>query len=335
VIERLRRLAKRLAERKSSRGENKKTIYVTYYHTGSQLLIWTLKGSDLNMVSVARSEKGLRGDIEIFRRQMLGFHPIKASARRLYRLVLKPVAHRLDSNDVVIIPYGALHTVPFAALHDGKDYLSKRYAFRYGSSFSAFAKEPASLTAEPNYLSVGWAGKTNDIPMAEKEAENFKTVYADATLLLGEDAKRNDFLAAVTKASLVHIATHAHYLENAPLSSSLELADGPLELTDILQLKLNGPLVVISACETGKGLLDGAHGTVSFQRAFLAAGASALLSSLWRVNDLGSALLMKYFFRELKEGQHAAVALQNAQNELRKRYAHPAFWAAFRLDDLR
>ena len=335
VVARLRQLAQRLALRKDAEGKTNTSVYVIYYHTGTQLLIWTLRGVDLQLATVAQSERALRGDVETFRRQLLGFHPIEASARRLHRTLIRPVEDRLTGKELVIVPFGSLHTLPFAALHNGKTYLTQRFAIRYAASLSAFDQKPPSTLPARKKLSVGWAGNADDIPLAEREAQNFASLFGDTTLLVGDKATRQSFLNEAPTASLIHLATHARYRENAPFSSSLQLADGGLKLTDILELKLQGPLVVLSACETGTGLLDGADGTVSFQRAFLAAGASALLSSLWRVNDLGSALLMKYFFRQLSQGQGAAFALQSAQNKLMKRYPHPAFWAAFRLDDLR
>jgi CHAT domain-containing protein len=89
--------------------------------------------------------------------------------------------------------------------------------------------------------------------------------------------------------------------------------------------------VILSGCETGLGPLDGADGVIGLHKAFLAAGARQVISSLWRVSDLGAALLMKHTFRLLAE-KPAAVALQAAQNRVRRRFSHPAFWAGFRLE---
>jgi CHAT domain-containing protein len=99
----------------------------------------------------------------------------------------------------------------------------------------------------------------------------------------------------------------------------------------VLGVTLPASLVVLSACETGLGVIDGAGSVIGLQRAFLAAGARRVVSSLWRVSDLGTALIMKHFFRQLRE--HApAAALQRAQQKVRQRLPHPAFWAGFRLD---
>jgi CHAT domain-containing protein len=148
----------------------------------------------------------------------------------------------------------------------------------------------------------------------------------------GEAATAERFRTEAATADLLHVATHADYRQDAPLLSGLELAGGPLRLVEVLGLRLPASLVVLSACETGLGHLDAARGIVGFHRAFLAAGARRVISSLWRVSDLGTALLMKHFFRRLAAGQPPAAALRRAQNTVRRRFPHPAFWAGFRLD---
>jgi CHAT domain-containing protein len=129
------------------------------------------------------------------------------------------------------------------------------------------------------------------------------------------------------------VATHADFRDDAPLQTALELADGELPILEVLGLKLKpGSLVILSACDTGLGRLDGGDAVIGLHRAFLAAGAGRVLSSLWRVSDLGAALLMKLFFRHLAGEAPPGLALRRAQNQLRRRFPHPAFWAAFRLD---
>jgi CHAT domain-containing protein len=103
-------------------------------------------------------------------------------------------------------------------------------------------------------------------------------------------------------------------------------------LLDVLGLRLRARLVILSACETGLGRLAGGDGIVGLHRAFLAAGAAAVASSLWRVSDLATALLMKHLFRALRRGLEPADALRAAQQELRRRFPHPAYWAGFRLE---
>ncbi|MEO6725408.1 MAG: CHAT domain-containing protein, partial [Blastocatellia bacterium] len=140
---------------------------------------------------------------------------------------------------------------------------------------------------------------------------------------------------------IVHFATHGLLNSEHPELSGLVLSlvdaagkpqDGFLRLHEIYNLKLNADLVVLSACQTGLGKQVKGEGLVGLTRGFMYAGAPRVVASLWQVNDLATAELMKHFYRALlKEGQRPAAALRAAQLELRKekRWAAPYFWAAF------
>jgi len=166
-----------------------------------------------------------------------------------------------------------------------------------------------------------------------RETEAFASAFEQTVTLQGPQATRARLLKEAVTADVLHIASHADFRPEAPLSTSIELADGELPLLELLGLKLRpGALVILSACDTGTGHLDGADAMVGLDQAFIAAGARRVVSSLWRVSDLGAALTMKHLFRGLARHGSPARALQQAQNRLRQRFPHPAFWAAFRVD---
>lgn len=99
-------------------------------------------------------------------------------------------------------------------------------------------------------------------------------------------------------------------------------------------LKLNADLVVLSACQTGLGKESRGEGLVGLTRGFMYAGAPRVVASLWQVDDLATAELMKRFYRGmLRDGLRPAAALRAAQLELsqQRRWAAPYFWAAFTL----
>jgi CHAT domain-containing protein len=87
--------------------------------------------------------------------------------------------------------------------------------------------------------------------------------------------------------------------------------------------------VVLSACETDRGKLLGGDEITGLTRTFLLAGAETVVSSLWKVSDDSTALLMKGFYERLKQGQSTAVALRESALEVRKQFAHPFYWAPF------
>ena len=93
-------------------------------------------------------------------------------------------------------------------------------------------------------------------------------------------------------------------------------------------LTLPGSLVVLSACETGRGKLAAGDELIGLTRAFMYAGAPQLLATLWQVDDKASSLLMDEFYRELAT-RPPADALRLAQTKVRTTYPHPFYWAAF------
>jgi CHAT domain-containing protein len=132
----------------------------------------------------------------------------------------------------------------------------------------------------------------------------------------------------------VHLATHGLLDEHAPLFSALLLSPAPgqpgrLSLYELMDLNVRARLVVLSACETGLGQLQGGDEVASLTRTILGAGARTVVSSLWKVSDDATALLMQGFYRRLRAGENAPGAMRGAAMEVRKQYPHPFYWAPF------
>jgi hypothetical protein len=132
-----------------------------------------------------------------------------------------------------------------------------------------------------------------------------------------------------------HFATHGELNENDPLASGLLLApggkdDGRLEVREIFGLDLTAQLVVLSACETGLGQLSTGDELIGLQRAFLYAGTPAVVTTLWKVDDRASFVLMREFYDRLAKTD-PGLALQAAQRAAMKEFPHPFAWAAFGL----
>ena len=106
--------------------------------------------------------------------------------------------------------------------------------------------------------------------------------------------------------------------------------DGILTAYEISQLDLsNTKLVVLSACETARGRIFPVDGVFGLQRAFKQAGAGSILMSLWKVDDNATATFMEYFYKFLFETNDRHEALKMAQDEVRKQYPDPYYWAAW------
>ncbi|HKZ02954.1 MAG TPA: CHAT domain-containing protein, partial [Pyrinomonadaceae bacterium] len=155
----------------------------------------------------------------------------------------------------------------------------------------------------------------------------------------------------LTKYRIVHFAAHAvladevkRVLQPALLLSQTghnETTANRLQFSDILGLELNADLVVLSACDTALGQLKNGEGIVGLTRAFLYAGASSTVVSLWKVEDQSTSFLMERFYQYLKRGLSKTEALRQAKlatmrstidlkaTGMRQDLASPFFWAPF------
>ena len=103
-----------------------------------------------------------------------------------------------------------------------------------------------------------------------------------------------------------------------------------LTMTEVQETGCRAKLVVLSCCHSGRGRIR-AEGVVGLTRAFLAAGARAVVASLWAIEDKATKEFMLSFYTHLKNGESASASLQQAMKEMRKRpqFSHPRYWAAF------
>jgi CHAT domain-containing protein len=171
-------------------------------------------------------------------------------------------------------------------------------------------------------------------------------------LLLGPEATKHALLTLHTP-GILHIATHGFFREDAAgsllpdplLRSGLVLAGasapqeqpGPLRHEDSLvtALELAGldlwgtQLVVLSACDTGRGDIKAGQGVYGLRRALVSAGAESVVTSLWKVNDETSRELMERYYRNLLAGQGRGEALRTAMRALRQTHPNPYSWAPF------
>jgi CHAT domain-containing protein/Tfp pilus assembly protein PilF len=139
---------------------------------------------------------------------------------------------------------------------------------------------------------------------------------------------------------IIHFATHGFIDEQVPHRSALILTldedpaeDGFFQAREVFNLRLNSRLVVLSACQTGRGKLEKGEGVIGLYRSFLFAGAQTVLMSLWNINDKATAKFMEYFYKDLTQGLSKGKALQRAKIKmLNSEYSHPFYWAAFVLN---
>jgi CHAT domain-containing protein len=159
----------------------------------------------------------------------------------------------------------------------------------------------------------------------------------DVKILLGREATKATIeTTSFQDYGFIHFATHAFVNEEDPALSGIafwgeEDEDGVIYVNDIYNMNMNADLVVLGACETGLGTVYKGEGMIGFTRAFIYAGASNLMVSMWKVNDQPTANLMIEFYRYVKQGHSYSEALQMSKMDLidRPEFAAPRNWAAF------
>ena len=136
---------------------------------------------------------------------------------------------------------------------------------------------------------------------------------------------------------LIHLACHAFSDDNYPLRSALLLSpeaddreDGYLQVSEMYDLRTNADLVVLSACQTGRGTIVMNEGNLGLPRVFFYMGAKSVLSTLWPFNDKSGAVFMRHFYDAYFRGEGKAEALRAAKRAMQEtRFAHPFYWASY------
>ena len=170
--------------------------------------------------------------------------------------------------------------------------------------------------------------------------EELQKLGGEIEIRLGFDATKKDLLATdLSRFRFLHFATHGILPKEVPfvhepaLVLSMDETDPRnmfLTMSDVLALRLNAEVVTLSACETGLGKNVRAEGIIGLPRAFMFAGASSVVVSLWKVADDSTAEFMKEFYSNIAAGKDKAASLVMARRKVREGGKdNPFFWAPF------
>jgi CHAT domain-containing protein len=297
-------------------------LHVEPLAVGSRALQRALNHWQLNMESTTRAFQ--RGEtVELLAANATG------QLGNLHRLLIEPLAKHLQGMQrVIVVPYGPAHGVPFHALFDGEQYLAERFEIWTAPSASLLelCSERVRPTARCDALIVGCSG--GRLPAVLDEARDVAALLG-GHCYLEDQATREVVLTQAAQHDILHLAAHGEARLDNPIFAHIALADGQLTMADVFTLRLDGALVTLSACETGRGTVVGGDEVVGLSRGFLFAGASTLVQSLWRVDDAATARLMHRFYDRLRTGDAPGAALRTAQRALIEQGAHPYVWAPF------
>ena len=313
---------------------------VEYYYQGNNMYAFILDREHLQSVQLDASEIGPQ--VQNLRRELEepGSSAWQGNSHALYQRLWKPLEKLVGGKNIIVVPHGVLHYLPFAALQDDTgEFLIDRYGLRFLPSASVLKYlRPVMQKLEAPMLVLGnpdLGDPRLDLAFAEGEARLVGGMIPGSRVLLRKEASETNFKKAGGVFTRIHFATHGKFQADDPLSSGLYLAkdaenDGVLTVGELYSMTLNADLVTLSACETGLGKIANGDDVVGLTRGFLYAGSRSIVASLWSVDDQATAALMQAFYKNLST-MNKREALRQSQIKARESFPHPFYWAAFQL----
>ncbi|MGM0425621.1 MAG: tetratricopeptide repeat protein [Thermodesulfobacteriota bacterium] len=312
---------------------------LAFYVVPDQVFCWVITPESVRLLVTPLGRETLREAILDYRRMLQNLEPTEKLSKTLYSWVLSRVRPQLESvNTLGIVPHDALHHLSLATLYDGKNHMADRFALFYLPSASVlkYTRQRRSPEKSVNVLAIGNPDLKNpalELPFAEHEVASIGWNFPQITVLTGDKATESWVVRHMGDFGVVHMASHGEFDPINPLFSAIKLAkapqdDGELEAAEIFGLRLRADLVMLSACQTGLGKVTAGDDVIGLNRAFLYAGTHAIISSLWRVSDISTAMLVKQFYRDYTS-KNKADSLKHAISHVKNRYPHPGYWGAF------
>jgi CHAT domain-containing protein len=262
--------------------------------------------------------------------------------KQLHQLLIAPIVKDLPTKpeeQVIIIPQNELFLVPFAALQDAQDrYLIQQHTITIAPSIQVLAlteskssrlsKIAPLVVGNPIMPSLGGTQLAN-LPGSEAEAKGIGKIL-QVVPLIGAQADKQKVIALMKTAPVVHLATHGLLDKiEGDIPGAIALTNGFLTSGELFDMQLSANLVVLSACDTGRGDLTG-EGVVGLSRSLSVAGVPSVIVSLWEVSDEATKALMEEFYRNLQVKKLSkAQALRQAMLTTMVDYPNPNFWSAF------
>jgi CHAT domain-containing protein/lipopolysaccharide biosynthesis regulator YciM len=280
---------------------------------------------------------------------------------KLHEILIAPIADLLPTNPeerVVFLPQSSLFLVPFPALIDANgDYLIEKHTILTAPSIQTLqltrsqketqgGGQGALIVGNPTMPSIApefgaEPQPLTPLPGAEREAiEIADLLNTDA--ITGDAASKTKMVAQMQNAEIIHLATHGLLDDIRGIGSAIAFApdanfqpqpgetNGLLTAEEIFDMDLKADLVVLSACDTGRGRIT-RDGVVGLSRSFVSAGVPSVMVSLWAVPDAPTAELMTEFYRQRAAKGDNAQALRQAMLQTMRTHPDPRNWAAFTL----
>jgi tetratricopeptide (TPR) repeat protein len=279
---------------------------------------------------------------------------VAAVAREIAALVLGPMASPLgDAGTILLSPDGPLYDLPFDALllvsgPAGREPADLRRVIARVPSAAVLAQIRTRIAggdvppARFSGLAVAGGGREQGesvlLPGAQAEVQGLARYAGIHTGSASARTTRDAAARELAAYDLLHFAAHTELNAEIPWRSAVVIGpaggeDEPwhLHADEMAALSLRARLVVLSACESAGGTVLYGEGLQGLSSAFLAAGVSSVVATLWPVDDRATALFMRHFYAALSRGMPAGTALGAARREIaaRPEYGAPFYWAGF------
>jgi CHAT domain-containing protein len=303
------------------------------------MFIFVLSRRGLKAISA--SSEHLEGEIKELRKllQEPGSEDYLELCRRLYTRLIKPIEGTLKDRNLIIVPHGALHYLPFNVLCNEKGYLIEHYSIRILPSASVIKfLRPSKPAKQAGILVFGnpdLGDPRYDLKFAQNEAIAVANTAVNSRIFLRKQATETAFRTYGQSFNYIHFATHGIFDHNDPLKSAILLSkdgenDGILTTDKLYSMSIDADLVTLSACETGLGKISNGDDVVGLIRGFLYAGSTAVVATLWKVDDQATSDLMSRLYANLNRLGKREALLQ-AQLQVKGKFPHPFYWAAFQI----
>jgi len=267
----------------------------------------------------------------------------KEASNYVYTELFEPIEGIVPQNTkkLLICPVNRYRNFPFEVLisntngntFSDQPYLMRKYAISYLISPSYTFNNAAIPPNHNIYVFNPDFAKTDksELPFNKLCSEWIGSTFDK--IFIPKQTNISDLRNCLKNGSTIHLATHADGFDDYTNEGRIYTSDTPLFLNDLYRMSLNqNPFVILTCCEADKGNLQFNVGNDNFSRAFSYAGASAVVSTLWSIDDKASSELMKHFYQNLAAGMDKATALQQAKlfilNDTTTQTQAPFYWAA-------
>ena len=320
--------------------DNTAIVYIISFPERIELLVSLPDG--IRRVTVPNPGNDISSDVKAFRKALTNLSDeYMVYSKRLYNnliLPLEPELQRHKIKTLVVIPDDVFRTIPFAALHDGTNFVINKYAF--ATSLGMQLTEPIPFNdRKVTLLAAGISESVHDypaLPSVAFEMSSIKSMF-DSDMLLNRDFSIANIREKVEqkKYSILHLASHGEF--SGDVNNSFIVAwDGPLTIDQFGRLIKTTrykdeplDLITLSACKTAVG---DDRAVLGLAGVALKAGALSSLATLWEVDDKTTSELVVDFYRQYKTASLSkAQALQQAQIATMKQQKHPYYWSPFLL----